>query len=320
MKIALQQNSGSNSAATPYFAEIEISTISVDFNTRFRVPISKRVNGKSWYIAEICGFQVEADSPEATIALIEKLAPGLVNMARLPTYVFIARRSHKMYPVYTHGDEVFAITPGGPVFKHVELAKVREYLSDYMHTIGVLGQPGKSEKLHVRGVHRESLGLIRPIFYLKKRAQGGDENEFWAPVFKSVNGATIYTYAASGRREVEIDNGHEVFRLRAQVAQALIADKRLKDEDDLRVDRLLPDYWDKVKPNLQKISSKLTFDGKSFELYREGLSLLALEYRADEDRYSFYIGKGVEDLRGRAANDLARRGFVKNPNTVKIEG
>jgi hypothetical protein len=319
MKITLQHNSGSNSAAIPYFAEIEISTISVDFNTRFRVPISKRVNGKSWYITEICGFQVEADSPEAAVSLIEKLVPGLINMARLPTYVFIARRSHKMYPVYTHGDEVFATTPGGPVFKHIELAKVREYLSDYMHTIGALGQPGKSEKLHVRGVHRESLALIRPIFYLKKRAESNGENEFWAPVFQSTNGATIYTYAASGRREVEIDNGHEVFRLRAQVAQALIADKRLKDEDDLRVDRLLPDYWDKVKPHLQKVSSKLSFDGKSFKMYREGLSLLALEYRGDEDRYSIYIGKGVEDLRSRAAKDLARRGFVKSPDAVKIE-
>jgi len=320
MKIALQHNSGTNSAAIPYFAEIEISNISVDFNTRFRVPISKRVNGKTWYVGEICGFQIEADSPEAAVALIEKLTPGLVNMARLPTYVFIARRSHKMYPVYTHGDEVFATTPGGPIFKHVELAKVREYLSDYMHTIGALGRPGKSEKLHVRGVHRESLGLIRPIFYLKKRSHGSDENEFWAPVFQSANGGAIYTYAASGRREVEIDNGHEVFRLRAQVAQALIADKRLKDEDDLRVDRLLPDYWDMVKPHLQKVSSKLNFDGSSIEIYREGLSLLALEYRADEDRYSFYIGKGVEDLRSRAAKDLVRRGFVKNPDMVKIEG
>ena len=248
MRISIEQNSNNNSSTVPYFANVEIATITADFNTRYRVPIWQRTNGKTKYAADVCGFQIEGDSPDAVSALIEKMVPELVNMARLPSYVFIARRSHKMYPVYTYGDEVFATTPGGPLFKHVELAKVREYLSDYMHTIKALGAPGKSEKLHVRGVHRETLGLIRPVFYLKKRSQSDDDNEFWAPVFTSRDGNSIYAYAASGRREVEIDDGHEVFRLRSQVAQALIADKRLKEDYDLRADRLLPDYWKKVQP------------------------------------------------------------------------
>ena len=84
---------------------------------------------------------------------------SLINLSRLPTYVFIAPRSHKMYPVYTVNDEVFATTPGGPVFKHVELAKVREFLADYLHEIGALGVTDKSEKLHVRGCSTFYLGL-----------------------------------------------------------------------------------------------------------------------------------------------------------------
>jgi len=320
MKVFLEQNRGSNSDAWPYFARTEIATITVDFNTRFNIPIARRVNGKTTYTAEVCGFQTEAGSPEAVVALIEKLLPQLVNMARLPTYVFIARRSHKMYPVYTYGNQVFATTPGGPLFEHVELAKVREYLSDYMHAIGALGAPGKSEKLHVRGVHRETLNLVRPIFYLKKRPQGEDDNEFWAPVFPSKSGDTIYTYAASGRREVDIDKGYEVLWLRSQVAQALMADKRLKEDYDLRVDRLLPEYWQQVRASMQALPGKLAFNGSTFDLYQKGRRVVAVEHRADENRYSFYIGKDMDDLCRRTAKDLLRRRLVENVADVQLVG
>ncbi|GAB4431534.1 MAG: hypothetical protein Kow0031_12660 [Anaerolineae bacterium] len=320
MKIYLEQNSGSDSSSTPYFANIEISTVSIDVNTRFKVPISESVNGKTKYKANVCGFAVEGDDPEIVVGFMEKLLPRLVNMARLPTYVFIARRSHKMYPVYTYGDEVFATTPGGPLLKHVELAKVREYLSDYMHTIGTLGTPGKSEKLHVRGVHRETLQLVRPLFYLKKRAASDDENEFWAPVFPSMTKSAIYTYAASGRREAEADNGYEVFLLRQQVAEALIADKRLKDQADLRVDRLLPEYYARLKENLTPLGSKLAASGMELPLFKAKSKVVAVEHRAGEDRYSFYVGRDVATVQGRAAKDLLRRGLVASTDDVQIVG
>ena len=55
------------------------------------------------------------------------------------------------------GDEVFVTTPGGPVFRDVELAKVRGYLSDYLHTMEELGTADHVETLHVRGVDRNTL-------------------------------------------------------------------------------------------------------------------------------------------------------------------
>ncbi len=320
MNVFLEQNSGSDSSIVPYFANIEISTVSIDINTKFKVPITESTNGKTKYKANVCGFAVEGDDPEVVLGFIEKLVPRLVNMARLPTYVFIARRSHKMYPVYTYGDEVFATTPGGPLLKHVELAKVREYLSDYMHTTGALGVPGKSEKLHVRGVHRDSLQLVRPLFYLKKRAASGDENEFWAPVFPSITRGAIYAYAASGRREVETDNGYEVFQLRQQVAQALIADKRLKDQADLRVDRLLPEYFERVRENLTPLPSKLAASGIEMPLYQARTKVVAVEYRSREDRYSFYVGSDMATVQERAAKDLLRRGLITSASQLKTIG
>lgn len=320
MKVLLEQNGGKNSSEVPYFAVVEISTISVDRDHAFRVPIHLTKNGTSKYNAEVCGFRVEGRSPEEVEGLVEKLVPGLVNMARLPTYVFVARRSHQMYPVYTVGDEVFVTTPGGPLFRHVELAKIRDYLTEYLHTVGELGVPGKSEKLHVRGVHRLSLQLIRPLFYLKKRGENGHENEFWAPVFPSMTSDAIYTYAASGRREVELDKGYEVFSLRHQVALALIADKRLNDEADLRADRLLPEYFERVKENLSPLSSKLVQNGMEMPIYKARSKVVAVEYRDAEDRYSFYVGTDLEDLRLRAAKDLVRRGLTASVDTVKVVG
>ena len=320
MRISLEQNVGSGSEVTPYFANIEITTIATNANSNFQVPITKRVNGSVNYGAEICGFRVEADNADAVILLVERLVPELVNFGRLPTYVFVARRSHKMYPVYTYEDTVFAITPGGPLFKHVELAKVREYLSDYMHSIGALGTPGMSETLHVRGVHQGTMALVRPIFYLKKRPEYKGDNEFWAPVFPSKDGDTIYTYAASGLREVDVDNGYEVLWLRSQVAQALVADKRLIEDYDLRVDRLLPKYWQQVKASMQEYPKKLAFNGTTFDIYQKGKRLVAIEHRVIEDRYSLYIGKDMDDLRERAAKDLVRRGLIDNPAQVKIVG
>ncbi len=320
MRVLLEQNGGKNSSEVPYFAVVEISTISVDRDHAFRVPIHLTKNGTSKYNAEVCGFRVEGRSPEEVEGLVEKLVPGLVNMARLPTYVFVARRSHQMYPVYTVGDEVFVTTPGGPLFRHVELAKIRDYLTEYLHTVGELGVPGKSEKLHVRGVHRLSLQLIRPLFYLKKRGENGHENEFWAPVFPSMTSDAIYTYAASGRREVELDKGYEVFSLRHQVALALIADKRLNDEADLRADRLLPEYFERVKENLSPLSSKLVQNGMEMPIYKARSKVVAVEYRDAEDRYSFYVGTDLEDLRLRAAKDLVRRGLTASVDTVKVVG
>ena len=316
MKVYLEQNS--ENSTVPYVANIEVSTVTIDINTRFRVPIYERTNGKTRYTANVCGFAVEGDDPNVVVGFIEKLVPRLINMARLPTYVFIARRSHKMYPVYTYGDKVFATTPGGPVFEHVELAKVREFLSDYMHVTGQLGTPGLSEKLHVRGVHWESLTLIQPIFYLKKRRAAHDDNEFWAPVFTARDGLSIYTYAASGRREVDVDNGYEVFWLRQQVSLALVADKRLKEEKDLRPDRLLPEYWQQVKTSMQPTSNKLSFGDRSFDIYKKGRYLVAVEHRQQEDRYSFYIGNDVDDLRERTARDLVRRSLISSPDVLKI--
>jgi hypothetical protein len=317
MKISLEQNATDNEAV-PYFVDVEIATITIDVDTTYHIPVYKHTNGKTGYNVEICGFQVNADSPEGIVPVTERLIRGLVNMSRLPTYMFIARRSRQTYPVYTIGDEVFATTPGGPVFRDVELAKVREHLTEYLNAVGEIGTPGKSERLRVRGVDSD-LGLVRPIFYLKKRPQSDDEAEFWAPVFLSDDHASIYCFAASGKREIDISGGYEALLLRTQVAQALIADKRLKDQYDLRPDRLLPDFWERVKGTLKLQPKKLVFGSTTFETYKNGRGIIAVEHREDEDRYSLYIGKDIDDLCERTAKDLVRRGIITNTEAVQIQ-
>jgi hypothetical protein len=252
----------------------------------------------------LCGFELSSSHPESLPNKINEFLPRLISLARLPTYMFIARQAGGLYPVYTHDDEVFATVPGGPVFRHVELAKVREYLSDYLHSAGILGEKGLSDKLHVRGVNMNTLGLRRPIFYLKKRVP--DEVDFWAPVFEAGDAKNIYAYAASERRDVPIAAGDEVLLLRRTVANALKQHNRLADSYDLRPDRLFPEYWERLKETLTEIDP-IEANGVELPVYQNGDALIAVEGRPEEGRYGLFLGKDLDDLRDRITVDFERR-------------
>lgn len=332
MKLSLTRNIGKNKETVPYFVRADLATEVIKPHTVFHIPVywqpNEGISGiiKGLYSAEVCGFRVEAGNLHQIVRLVNWLLPGLINMARLPTYIFIAQPSRRIYPVYTIGDEVLATTPGGPVFRHVELANVRSYLSDYLHAVGELGTlgiPEANEVFHVRGVRSKTLALVRPIFYLKKRVPG--ENEFWAPVFPTNDGRGIYTYAASARREVEIAAGQEVLALREVVAEALMADKRLKHSYDLRPDRLMSDYWARLEATLTKDSIKLaifdhskTINGTEIDLYKNGKLHLAIEPRDNEERIGLYVGQTPTDLRDRVAQDYLRRGLIGSSDAVRI--
>lgn len=318
MKISFERNTEQNSDTIPYFVRIEIGASELDWDRTFRVPVI--LSHGLMYVVEICGLQIKADTLKELGPLVHSKLLSLENLSRMPTYVFITRRSRKLFPVYTIGDKVMSVAPQGISFRHVELAKVREYLQDYLHQIGLLGPIERGDKLHVRGVHKETLALIRPIFYLKKRAMNEREHEFWAPAFKATDSDTIYAYAASTKHEAPLENGLEVFRLCHKVAEALINDNRLTINLNLRVDRLMPDYWERVKSNLTKLDRDMTYEGIKLPMYQVEKMLIALEYRSVEDRYSLFLGKDDDDLVKRVTSDLMRRGFIEDPRSVHIQG
>ncbi|MDX1521965.1 MAG: hypothetical protein R3264_10090, partial [Anaerolineae bacterium] len=290
------------------------------YETQFHVPVRYQTTEMGdLYSVEICGIRLQSSDPKELLARSKSVLKSFINFSRMPTYIFIAQNSRKIYPVYTVHDEVRAIThPGGPLMQHVELAKVRQDVTDFFNLIHANKTLDQMERLHVRGVHRKTLRLVRPIFYLKKRPRSADENEFWAPVFPSMTSQAIYTYAANERREVALDNGHEVFRLREKVAQALINDRRLRENYDLRVDRLLPDYWQKVSKVLKKQPQQLVHSGLALDVYQVDDYFVALETRKKEDRYSFYIGDDLADLIDRASQDLIRRGKMSRLASLEL--
>ncbi len=308
MKLTLEPNTSGDRETVPFHIRVDIVTATINAGSAFFVPVDIRYQGmKKCFAVNICGWELESGRPETLPGKISHFLPRLISLARLPTYVFIARQAGGIYPVYTIGSEVFATTPGGPVFRHVELAKVREYLTDYLHAAGILGEKGLSDKLHVRGINMKTLGLRRPIFYLKKRVPG--EIDFWAPVFEAGDGKHIYAYAADERREVPIIAGVEVLYLRQTVASALKADNRLSDSFDLRPDRLFPEYWERLKATLKE-TDPITIHGLTLPTYENGNAVIGVEARPDEGRYSLFMGKNTDDLRARVAVDFARRGVT----------
>ena len=308
MNITLNRNMALNKEDIPYIATVEIVELTVDTSSVFEIPVHiTYVGNKKVYDIEICGFRGEVEHSKEIPNLVERVLTSLVNMARLPDYVFIAREAGGIYPVYTVDNEVFVTTPGGPLFRHVELAKVREYLGDYLHDIGILGEGGLSDKLHVRGIDPKTLGLRRPTLYLKKRVL--NEIDFWAPVFESGDGKRIYTYAANERREVPIADGQEVLRLRELVVQALVADGRLKNDYVLRPDRLYPEYWERLRTTLTAEES-MVVNGVILDLFSNDDAWFAVEARPEVGRYGLFIGKSKEYVEERVTLDFERRGIL----------
>lgn len=289
-----------------YTATLDATEETVHPNRIFKIPVFKNAV-ESGYFADVCGFRAKGKTIDGLESKMLHLADGLINMARLPRHVFVARRAKKVFPIYTIGDEVITTTPGGPIFRHVELAKVREYLTDYLHEVDLLGESGISDKLHVRGTSLQTLQLRRPVFYLKKRKTG--EKEFWAPVFETENLDGLYTYAASGRREVKNEyGGKSVLVLTRIVAEALKTDKRLTDTFDLRPDRLQPAFWDKLKPNLTSAGST-QIKNKTIDLYTSDALNIGVEYRQQEDRYGLFLDESGASLTERISADFTRRGI-----------
>lgn len=321
MRLAIFKN-GEHASTAPYIMSVSLDGDVAPPDLNYHVPIFKENGAVNRYNVEICGFRLEAEAPDDLYKPTAQLLNALINLARLPTYIFAAGHSMLIYPVYTDGDEVFATTPGGPVFRHVELAKVRSYLSDYLHTMQELGTPGATETLHVRGIDSNTLGLLRPVFYLKKRVLG--ETDFWAPVFKTPDGRSVYTYAASARRSVPVAAGREVMDLHAVVVDALIADRRLRDPLDLRPDRLFPANWAELQTYLQPQPYKLRYltpdrsELLTLPLYRYGKSYLAAEHRVVENRHNLYLGEDPVDIRDRVAADLLRRKLIGSAAEVEL--
>jgi len=308
MKISVERNTADDMYGRnyPYIARVEIISATMNVGKVYQIPVFVQYQGlqKSFGV-DVCGFRIEVKHPQQLTAPLSKLLHGLINASRLPNYVFIARRARAVFPVYTINEQVLAVTKNGPVFKHVELAKVREYLTDYLHEAGILGKKGLSDKLHVRGVSPSTLGLRRPIFYLKKRIAG--EIDFWAPVFQAADGKTIFAYAVNQRREVPKAAGMEVMDLWETVAEVLIADGRLQNKFDLRPDRLFSTHWQEIQALLHEERPLQINNNNELSQYRDGLHWLAVEARPDEERFGLFLGRSADDLAQRVWADFQRR-------------
>ena len=317
MRISIKPNSGQTAETVPYFAQVEFETLTIDLSNTLHVPVKARlVDGQTVYYAEACGYRTPATILADLPHQLDLLLRSLIATHRLPSYAFIARDTRAIYLVYTIGREVVVRVPGGPAFRHVELAKVRQFLTDYLHDSGELGTPGRPDKLHVRGIHRKSLALIRPIFYLKKRVPG--ETEFWAPVFQSHERGSIYTFAANNKREVFFADGKEVLNLHTIVSEVLITDERLQDPFDLRPDRLFSAQWSQLRRNLTPQIETIVAGDKKLAVYQNGRYYLALEERTEEDRYGLFMGEQIEDIRRYVGERFSQRGLINDPDAARI--
>ena len=297
MKYSLEHNTAANKDVVPYFVQVEFISSTLDLSNLLHIPVfPKLFHDRDIFVAEACGYQVHSENVEEIPAMVARLLKGMIVANRLPSYAFVARHSRNIHLVYTIGNEVSVKIPHGPSFRHIELAKVREYLSDYLRQTGLLGTQNQPDKLHARGIHRISLALIRPIFYFKKRSTIPGKNDFWAPVFLSDDQSSIYTFAASEKRVAPLNNGNEILDLYDTVTQALIQDGRLQTPYDLQIDRLFPHQLEALKVNLTQLDPMIDSKGGAIPVYQNSQICFGIEDRPYEDRYNLYLAKTLSDL------------------------
>ena len=307
MHLSLERNTAKNNQEIPYFIRVELEPSTLDSSGVVHIPVFlQEVQETMLFMAEACGYRVHAEKLDHLPSQVGQLLQSITKGNRLPNYVFISRYARNVHCVYTLGDEVYVKISEGPAFQHIELAKVREYLGEYLRQTGLLGTPNKPDKLHVRGIHGKSLALIRPIFYLKKRLAPNETN-FWAPVFLSDAGESIYTFAASAKREATVDSGREILALHQTVATALIGDRRLRDPYDLLIDRLFPKQLKQLKQLLTNRNETIKVNDRDIPIFEKDGIIMAIVKRPDENRYSLFLGKSIEALSDHLAQNLARR-------------
>ena len=117
----------------------------------------------------------------------------------------------------------------------------------------------------------------------------------------------IYTYVASARRDVPIEDGTEVLTLRELAAQVLQTDKRLNDLYDVRPDRLMTNYWQRLESVLTE-EDPIKINGVDVPVYSRNKNLwIGLEKRVQEKRFGLYIEQSPDLLKQRIQQDFDRR-------------
>ena len=131
--------------------------------------------------------------------------------------------------------------PGGPQFRHVELAWVREYLTDYLNTIGILGNGSQDDRC-TYGVDTTTLEMIRPLFYFEENGWRGRRisgHRFsFRPKLKPIRPPfTLYVASGPAAQHLRCCARHSgIARHRCRSADR--RQKRLNASYDLRIDRI----------------------------------------------------------------------------------
>ncbi len=96
MKLSIFKQDAQSAKVAPYVMAVSMKDEIIPPDYNFHVPIyreEKKDGGDPSYEVEICGLKLGAETPEGLVSPTAKLLDGLINMARMPTYVFVASES-----------------------------------------------------------------------------------------------------------------------------------------------------------------------------------------------------------------------------------
>jgi len=263
-------------------------------------PILKEV-----YWVEVGGRRLEKGNLPALMEAIPEFLTGMGGFGTFP-YYYLTYPQGEPLPVY-HSDGKLRLKMNGSELSGYEIGEVWQKLGDGLLKKKVISS---REELEVNLLLWKDLSLCRTALALK----GG---RYLIPLFQGEGLEILYDVIGDPTRFLR---PREVFSLRREVAQSLVAARSLSTPYELGMVGVLPQVWQDLQGGASQTGLCLSYPGENsaveMPVYEAGGEFFAL---GTGRKHRLYFGATPEELVPRVALELGGEQGLSSSALLTIE-
>ena len=265
-----------------------------------RHPILKEV-----YWVEVAGRRLEKGNLPALMQAIPEFLTGMEGFGTFP-YYYLTYPQGEPLPVY-HSDGKLRLKMNGSELSGYEIGEVWQKLGD-----GLLGKKviSSREELEVHLLLWKDLSLYRTALALKGARH-------LIPLFQGDGQEILYDVIGDPTRFLR---PMEVFLLRREVAQSLVAARTLSSPYELGMEGVLPQVWRDLEGSAAPTGLSLSYPTENsrveMPVYQVNGEFFAV---AAEKKRRLYFGATPEELVPRVARELSGEQGLSSSALLSIE-
>jgi hypothetical protein len=263
-------------------------------------PILKEV-----YWVEVAGRRLEKGNLPALMQAMPEFLTGMGGFGTFP-YYYLTYPQGEPLPVY-HSDGKLRLKMNGSELSGYEIGEVWQKLGD-----GLLGKKviRSREELEVHLLLWQDLSLYPTALALK----GG---RHLIPLFQGEGQEILYDVIGAPTRFL---HPRDAFLLRREVAQSLVATRRLSSPYELGMQGVLPQVWQDLEGGASQTGLCLHYPTEKspveMPVYEVGGDFFAL---GTERKHRLYFGATPEELVPRVARELSGEKGLSSSALLTIE-